>query len=135
MTLPILHLIILIIATIADAYIDNYLIRKGKNVHTFIQYLFREFGFILLAIIFAHHDNEYALYSWVLSHFVYWWLFDTSLNIFRFRSFKFKDLIYLSEKGIDRIQRPLEVAFFFKLALCILASLYFIKPELYAVWW
>jgi len=128
----ILHLILLNIGIVADAYIDNYLISKGKEVHNMMQYLIREMFFILLAAIFAHfYDNEYALYSWVLSHVVYWWTFDTLLNILRYRSFAFKDLIYLSEKGIDRIQRPLELWFFVKLFICILASAYFFNQGLY----
>lgn len=128
-----LHFTLLIIGTLIDAYLDNYLISKKKNVHNIQQYVVREFVFIMLAIIFSHHDNDYALYSWVLSHFVYWWTFDTALNILRFRSLKFKDLIYLSDRGMDAFQRPLEVAFFVKLLFAVLASLYWFKPEYFQV--
>lgn len=134
MNQSIIHLLLLNIGIVSDAYIDNYLISKGKEVHNLMQYLIREGFFILLAIIFAHHDNEYALYSWVLSHVVYWWTFDTVLNILRFRSFAFKDLSYVSDHGIDRLQSQMpEVWFFTKLILCMLASAYFFNQGLYQI--
>ncbi len=108
---------------------------EATKVHTIMQYVLREAFFIILAVIFAP-DNEYALYSWVLSHIVYWWVFDTSLNILRFRSFAFKDLSYVSNHGIDYIQSKMPgVWFFFKLIICTLAGAYFFNPKLYQIWW
>ncbi len=131
----IIHLILLLSGTVADAYIDKRLIKKKKDVHNFWQYFWRIFGFLALSATFAYwYDNEYAGYSFVLSFIVYWWPFDTVLNIFRFRSFAFKDLIYLSDRGIDRIQRPMEIAFFIKLLACVCASLYFFNRGLME-WW
>jgi hypothetical protein len=123
--MAILHFITLIVLIIVDALVDNYLIKKKENVHTLIQYIIREGGFILLARIFAPSgDNQYALYSWVLTHFVYW----CTLNIIRK-----KPLIYMSDRGIDQYQRPEIVWFIFKGVFAIAASLYFLWPELYAV--
>ncbi len=126
MKTPIIHFTILIIAIIADALTDNYLIKKKKDVHTVLQYMIREGVFILLAGLFAP-NNQYALYSWVLTHFVYWWTFDTIINIVRK-----KPLDYMSDHGIDQYQRPEIVWFVFKFILAVAASAYFFNQGLYS---
>jgi len=136
MTPAIIHYILLHIGIQADAYIDERLIKKNKDVHTFWQYFWRVFGFIGLSALFAYwYDNTYAWESLVCSPLVYWWTFDVSLNIRRFRSFRFDNLIYLSDDGIDKIQTPWEIWFFIKMILFILASMYWLKPSLFQVWW
>lgn len=119
------HLLVLIVGIFVDAYIDYRLIANNKNVHTLTQYVIREVFFIVLAIMFAN-TNEHVFYSWVLSHLIYWWLFDVTLNVLRRKS-----IFYLSDKGIDKYQRPLLGWFIFKLFLFVLAAMYFINPNVY----
>lgn len=125
--MAILHFTILIIAIVADAIINNYLIKKGQDVHTVERYVIQEMALVLLSGLFAP-DYNYALYSWILSHFVYWWTFDTVLNILRK-----EPLIYMSDHGIDQYQRPEIVWFIFKGILAIAASAYFFAPQLYSL--
>lgn len=130
--MSIIHFITIIAGTIFDAFLDHRLIKQKKNVHTAAQYIIREMFFIIFAILFSHvfaqAGNQYALYSWVLTHFIYWFLFDNAINILRN-----KPLIYLSDKGIDAIQRPLIAAYIVKAIFFILASLYFFNPKLYSI--
>lgn len=125
--MSILHLLILLIATIADAFIDNKLIKQRKNVHTGIQYVIREGAFIVLAGLFSQGDNTYALYSWILSHIVYWWPFDTMLNILRGLELK-----YLSDRGLDAIQPHTWSWWFAKLIFAVAAGAYFFNQNLYS---
>lgn len=125
--MSLLHLLILLIGTGVDAIIDYKLIKQKKNVHAVAQYVVREMFFIVLAGLFSRGDNQYALYTWVLSHFVYWFFFDNFINILRN-----KPLIYLSERGIDKIQRPLWAAYILKAVFAVAASLYFFNPGLYS---
>lgn len=126
--MSVLHFIILIALTILDAIIDAKLIKQRKNVHTIAQYVIREGAFILLAGLFSFGSNQYALYSWILSHIIYWWTFDTALNVIRF-----KPLYYLSERGIDRLQPKTWGWWSFKAFCAVVASLYFFNPLLYEI--
>lgn len=121
----IIHFICLIIATVIDAVIDNNLIRKKKNVHTIVQYVVREAGFILLTIVFAP-NNTYALTAWLLSHIIYWFVFDSVLNLIRR-----KPITYMSDRGIDQYQRPELLFFILKGIFATVASLYFLRPSLF----
>jgi hypothetical protein len=128
----ILHFFLIIVGTLIDAIIDHFLIKQKKNVHNAIQYIARGAYFAMLSLVFGwvhkRWDQHYVYYSFFLSFMIYWWLFDTSLNIMRK-----KPLWYLSDHGIDAIQRPVQVVFFFKLVFAVLASLYFFYPWLYEI--
>lgn len=123
--MAIIHWILLLLGTMLDAWLDDKLIKERRNVHTAIQYIVRESVFIVLSGLFAP-DNRYALYSWILSHLVYWWSFDTILNLFRG-----KPITYLSDRGMDYFQEPRELWFVLKFIFFGLASAFFFKPELY----
>jgi hypothetical protein len=127
--MSILHLIILLIGIIADAIIDNNLIRKKKNVHTIAQYTVRIGAIIVLAGFFSMwYDNTYALYSWILSHFIYWFFFDTILNLIRK-----KPITYLSERGMDYWQKPHIVFFVLKAIFAAVSVAYFFDQDLFYV--
>jgi hypothetical protein len=131
MKLSIIHYICIIAGVELDAYIDHKLIKEKKNVHTFMQYAIRLAVFVFLSYTFSRmlNDIQYMWYSLILTFFVYWWLFDVSINAWRGLP-----LGYLSDKGIDGFQRPfIKEAFFLKLVFFICASLYFFKPELYYI--
>lgn len=122
--MSILHLIILLVGIVIDAIIDNNLIRQKKNVHTAAQYVIREGVLICLAGLFAY-DNTYALYSWILSHFIYWFFFDTTLNLIRK-----KPITYLSERGMDYWQKPHIVFFVLKAIFAGISVAYFFNQDL-----
>jgi hypothetical protein len=114
---------IILALTLLDAYIDSRLIKKKLNVHTPLQYGIRAACFMILWLIFRCNWIEM-----LCSLMVYWFVFDTSLNVLRK-----KPLAYLSDKGIDKYQRPMIAFWFWKGILCMAACVYLISPKLFQV--
>lgn len=120
-----LHLILLNIFIHLDARIDLYLLRHGKHeqIHTFLQYSLRAVVFVLLTVICRSSWQQGAV-----SLLVYWFVFDSTIA-----KLLGKPIAYLSEKGIDKFQRPMVAWWFWKMILAFAAAAYMINPGWYSV--
>jgi hypothetical protein len=122
---------ILTIATyliaIAEAYRNYVLISRGKDPHNWGTYLGRLTALILICIFLPTASFEDFWIKLIGEILIFWFIFDTSLNIMRGKRFD-----YLSDRGLDSLQKkyPGEFPWFFwKAILCFAGSLLTSDPK------
>lgn len=116
-----------ILATLGEAYRNYLLIKRGKDPHNWGTYLGRLAGIIIMVTVIPG-NWEYFWTNLIGSLFIFWFLFDYSLNLLRG-----KELLYLSDKGVDALQKKYPGAFpwfVWKAILALAGGSIILQPEL-----
>lgn len=111
-----IELIVAIVAlTLAESYYNSWLIEKKKvDPHKWDSWVRRGLVYLVLVILSGHN------YVFMSIPLMFWWLFDTSLNVFRGEKLTYVGNVHFFDKFQYGFEGP---AFFFKFIL-FLAGLF-----------
>jgi hypothetical protein len=117
-------LIWVILFSLVEAYRNYYLIKRGTSPHTWDTYLLRITIFTIINVMYG-----VTVLNVICSMIVFWFVFDTSLNILRKLP-----VAYLGKGTLDRLQKklPPTVIWVWKGILAIAAGCYLVNPGLYS---
>jgi hypothetical protein len=112
-----------VLFSLIEAYRNYYLIKRRVDPHAWDTWLLRITIFTLINVMYG-----VTILNVLCTMIVFWFLFDTSLNILRR-----KPVAYLGNHLLDRLQKklPQTAVWVWKGILAIVAGCYLVNPELF----